>query len=101
MITVSIGQDSRSGSEISESWINRQINRRLRDGARVCVSVSVKEGDLDMRLRTLDCPRSAGAGRSPNSHERRVFDLWQKLHLQDGEVRGGNLVAFLKQMGWI
>jgi hypothetical protein len=101
MITVRIGQESRSGPEITESWINQQVNRRLGDGARVCVKVTVKKRDLDMILRTSDCPKPQGFGRDPNTQERRVFELWQKLHLQDGEVRSGNLVGFLKQMGWL
>ena len=99
MITVAIGPEVRSDSDISESWINQQINRRLRDGARVCVTVKIKERDLDVILRTQDCPKPRGSGREPNGAEQRVFDLWKKLDLQDGEFRGGNLVAFLKQMG--
>jgi hypothetical protein len=99
MITVSIGQESRSSSDITESWINQQINRRLRDGAPVCVTVTMKNGDLDMILRTTDCPTPRGPGRAPNRYERGAFDLWEKLGLQNGEVRGGKLVAFLKQMG--
>lgn len=99
MITVSIGQESRSGSDITESWINQQVTRRLRDGARVCVTVTVKNRDLDMIMRTTDCPTPRGPGRAPNGYERRVFDLWEKLNLQIGELRGGKLVAFLKQMG--
>jgi hypothetical protein len=101
MVTVAIGHEFRSDSDISESWINQQVNRRLHDGARICVVVTVKEGDLDMILRTIDCPSPQGSGRQANSQERGVFDLWKKLHLQDGEVRGGNLVGFLKQMGWL
>lgn len=65
------------------------------------MTVTVKERDLDMIMRTPDCPKPQGGGRAPNGQERNVFDLWQKLHLQDGEVRGGNLVCFLKQMGWL
>lgn len=99
MINVSIGQESRSGSDITESWINQQVNRRLRDGARVCVRVAVKSRDLNMTLRTADCPTPRGPGRAPNGYERRVFDLWEKLGLQNGELRGGKLVAFRKQMG--
>lgn len=96
---MSIGQESRSGSDITESWINQQVNRRLRDGARVCVTVTVKNRDLDMILRTANCPTPRGPGRAPNGYERRVFDLWEKLDLHNGELRGGKLVAFLKQMG--
>lgn len=99
MITVAIGQESRSGSDITESWINQQVNRRSRDGARVCVTITLKNRDLDMILRTSDCPSSRGGGRAPNTHERRVFEVWNKLDLQNGEVHGGKLVAFLKQLG--
>lgn len=99
MITVSIGKESRSGTDITESWVNQQINRRLRDGSRVCVTVTVNTQDLDMVLRTSDCPKPRRAGRAPNAKEWHVFDLWDKLDLQDGEVRGGKVVAFLKQMG--
>jgi hypothetical protein len=99
MITVAIGQESRSGSDITESWINQQVNRRLRDGARVCVAITLKNRDLDMILRTSGCPSSGGGGRLPNRDERRVFEVWNKLDLQNGEVHGGRLVAFLKQIG--
>jgi hypothetical protein len=99
MITVAIGQESRSGSDITESWINQQVNRRLRDGARVCVAITLKNRDLDMILRTSGCASSGGRGRAPNSEERGVFEVWNKLDLQNGEVQGGKLVAFLKQIG--
>lgn len=99
MITVSIGQESRSGSDITESWINQQVNRRLRDNAQICVAIAVKERDVSVVLRTSDCPKPRGPGRLPSGDEQRLFDLWKKLDLQNGEVRGGKLVAFLKQMG--
>lgn len=99
VITVSIGQEFRSGPDITESWINDQINRRLRDNARICVTITVKKRELNMMLRTAGCPMPRRPGRAPNGYERRVFDLWEKLDLQNGEVRGGKLVAFLKQMG--
>ena len=99
MITVTIGQESRSGSDLTEAWINQQVNRRLRDGARVCVTITVKNRDLDMILRTSDCPSTGGGGRAPTTQERRIFEVWNKLDLHNGEVHGGKLVAFLRQIG--
>lgn len=99
MIVVTIGSDSRSGSEITESWVTQQINRRRRDGAPLCVVVKINESSLNMTLRTVDCPKLGGSGgRPPNADERRVFERWEKLHLSSPDFTGGNLLAFLKQV---
>ena len=40
----------------------------------------------------------AGGGRQPNRYEKKVFDLWKKLHLHEESFSGGNVIAFLNQV---
>ncbi len=98
MVTVTIGAESSTDSEISESWINEQISNRRRAHAMICVIVKIKERGLDLALRTAGCGGvAAGPGRAPNPRESQVFQLWEKLHLNAPEFTGGNLIAFLRQ----
>lgn len=81
MITIRIGQETRSDADASESWINEQINRRRADRQNVCVEVCGGVG-----------------GRPPNGKEREVLDLWNRRGLNANDFTGGSLVAFLKQL---
>lgn len=101
MVIIQIGTDRhilQSLRDVDESWINQQINRRRRDGERVCVQVEIEYSSINMRLATPDCARSGGGGRQANSQERGIFDLWAKHHLNSPDFSGGNLVAFFKQL---
>lgn len=42
MITVTIGDITKSYEEATARWINDQISRRKRDGASICVKVTIK-----------------------------------------------------------
>lgn len=42
MIRVQIGTSERRGQITDSSWINEQINRRLRDGQSVCVRIQIE-----------------------------------------------------------
>lgn len=97
MIFVSIAGDERSLQDASPDWITQQVERRRRDGLRVCVTVTIKTGELDMRLWTPECG-SGGGGRAPTVREARVFNLWTKLHLNQPGWSPGNIIAFLRQV---
>jgi hypothetical protein len=98
-IKVQIGTNERDISNMESNWVNEQINRRKKDGVSVCVRVSINQRDINIKLATKACQggRSVG-GRTPNNHEKEIFDLWNKLHLNRESFSGGNLVAFLKQI---
>jgi len=101
MITIQIGESQRmlnDPKDIDESWINEQINKRRKDGLAVCVRVTIKDEDVNMVLATVNCNGTGGGGRLPNSAEKKVFDLWEKVGMQKSDFHGGNLVAFLKQV---
>lgn len=101
MVTLKIAselREIRTAREIEESWISRQINGRRADSVKVCVQVTVQESNLDLVLSTPGCTGALGGGRSPNSYEREVFDLWAKLGLNDENFTAGNLIAFLHQL---
>lgn len=99
MIRIKIGNDEpREFKDVSPSWINEQINLRRRDGVAVCIRVFIKKGSIDMVLSTPGCRGGGGGGRSPNEQEKKIFGLWEKLHLNKKSFTGGNLVAFLKQV---
>ncbi len=98
MIKILIGTEERNIDDASEEWINKQINRRRKDGVPVCVKVIFDTPDLKMGLSTPDCNNSGGGGRPPNSKESTVLDVWDKMHLGTAGFTGGNVVAFLKQI---
>jgi len=98
-VTVRIGEETRDLDAASESWINDQINRRRRDGQNVCVQVNVQAGGMQLLLSTPGCGGGGGGGRQATPRELDVLDLWSKLHLNQTGFTGGNLVAFLRQLG--
>lgn len=98
LIKVMIGDAEVDLSDVNESWINQQINRRRQDGIEVCVQVKINQDDLNMVLSTPTCQNTAGAHRAPNNHERRLFELWNKMGLNSHGFSSGNLIAFLKQL---
>ena len=98
MINIKIGNEERELEDAEESWINQQINRRRAAGESVCVRVRIKEDHLDLVLQTPTCSSSGSGGRPPTEQEREIFDLWNKLGLNDVNFTGGNLIAFLKQL---
>jgi hypothetical protein len=97
MIRVIIGDVESALNNISESWINQQINRRRADGQNVCVRVIIHHDKLNMVLSTPSC-RSESAGRPPNNHEQELFDCWEQCGLNKERFTGGNLIAFLKKL---
>ena len=101
MIDVKIGSNKRQFENISvidENWINQQIQGLKRDGHQICVRISVNEGPVNVLLATADCSSNGGGGREATADERRVFELWERLGLKDGEIAGGKVVAFFKQL---
>lgn len=97
-VTIDIGSESRELPEADPSWINTQINRRRRDGQTVCVRITVRTGDVDLVVQTSSCPRRGGGGRLPNRRETEIFALWNDLGLNEAQVTGGQVVAFLKRV---
>ena len=98
-IRVIIGSSEREIEDIEPNWINEQVNRRKSDNVPVCVKVNIKNESTNITLASTDCPCSrSGGGRHPNHEEREIFELWNKLHLNDENFSSGNLIAFLKQV---
>jgi hypothetical protein len=97
MIKVRIGNTEKELRDVRESWINEQLSRRRRDEESLCVQVTIDKPPLNMVLSTPGCSGSGG-GRAPNARERRIFDLWEKFKLNGSDFKGGNLIAFLKQI---
>lgn len=100
MISIRINGKERQYSEGIEPWINEQINRRRQGGGAISVEVSINMAPLNMLLRTPGSVsgNTSGAYRPPTSAEQRIFDLWDKLGLNDFAFTGGQVVAFLKQL---
>jgi len=98
MGTVTIGSDSRPLQDADSQWVTQEINGRRRDKQSVCVHVSVQDPPVSVVLGTPTCGGGGGGGRSPNSEERRIFELWERHHLNTPDFTAGDLVAFLKQL---
>lgn len=98
MVSVTINGESRANGEITERWINRSINPLKAQGLLVCVQVRINKNGINMGLSTPGCGNGRG-GRSPNRGEKDIFDLWARRGLNDPRFTGGNLIAFLSQLG--
>jgi hypothetical protein len=99
MVTIRIGSTEQQGNILDEGWLLQQINRRRQEGDSVCVVVEIQEPMVKLKLATADCQRSGGSSRALTTQEQRVVELWRKHHLDAAEFRGGELIAFLKQLG--
>jgi len=97
-VRVKIGSIEKDIADADPNWINEQINRRRDDGVIVCIQVTINQGSVSLILTTSDCPNSGGGSRPPNPQESEILSLWNKLHLNDKNFSGGNLVAFLRQV---
>jgi len=98
-VSVRIGGETRELDAASENWINDQLKRRRSGGQDVCVQVGVHAGDIQLSLTTPGCGGGLGGGRQANSRELDIIELWNRLHLNQATFTGGNLIAFLKQLG--
>ena len=100
MISVRINGDARKWpEEADEHWVTQQINRQRAAGQSVCVRVTITSGPVDVTLSTPGCPAGAGGYRPLRPQEQEVLSLWSDRHLNDTGFTGGDLVAFLKQVG--
>lgn len=81
MIMIKIGAIKRNIENADPSWINRQINGLKRDGYAVCVIIKIQGNSVNMTLGTAGCGGIGGGECPPNAGEQRIFDLWNKHHL--------------------
>lgn len=98
MISITIGQETRTLGDDTEQWINQQITRRGRDGGSLCVQVKIDQPPLNMVLSTPQCSGSGGGSRLPTDQEQAIFDLWARRGLNQRDFTGGSLISFLKQL---
>lgn len=98
MILISVGNEQVAADEFTGGWLLEQLNRRERDGGNLCARVSIGEGDVDMAVSTPECGRSGGGGRAARPTERRIFDLWDQLGLNEAGWEPGKLIAFVKRV---
>ena len=100
MITIKIceyEQQFPRGKDINEQWINQQINGRRDCGEAVFVRVKIYLDNVDLVFANPPTP-GGGGGRPLSPQEKAVVDLWHKHGLDDASFKGGNLIAFLKQV---
>lgn len=98
MIRVRIGGTEKDERDVKERWINEQLSRRREDYGTACVQVTIHKPPLHMVLSTPGCSSGGGGGRPPNSQEQSIFALWDRHKLNSSDFKGGNLIAFLKQV---
>ncbi len=98
-IRVKIAGFEKDISEVDPSWVNQQINGRRAAGEAVCVQVTIQKDSVNLMLITADCPHNGnGSKKSLSDYERELLDTWMKLHLNENNFSGGNLLAFLNQI---
>jgi len=98
VISIRINGERRQYSEGIEHWIVDQVDRRRSNNGIVCVEINVNFSLLNMVLRTPGCVTAPGASRQPTTAERRIFELWEILGLNDPRCGGRQVVAFLQQL---
>lgn len=96
MVKIKIGPIEKDLQDAHESWINQEINQLRKAGQPVCVRVRIQTDSLNFTLATPGC--GGGGGRRPEPSEQKIFDLWKKHGLNEGNFPGGQLVAFIKQL---
>lgn len=99
MITVQIAGIERQWdnmNDIEESWVNQHLSRHG-VSEQVCIVVRISTSSMNIVLSTQGCG-SGGGGRPPTEDERPILDLWQKWDLGSKDPKGGNLIAFLRQL---
>lgn len=100
--TLSVGSDSRSLDNWTESDIIQAINRRRKVGEIVCVRVHlVKLNCADASFTTPACAGGIGGGRQANPCERKLFEAWERNGLNQQNYEAENVVAFLRQASHI
>jgi hypothetical protein len=97
-ISIRIAGIEKSLQDADQSWVMQQIDRRRADGQIICVQVTIHSPGIDMILSTPTCAGHGGGGRAPNKHERAIFDLWDKHHLNQVNFTGGSVCSFLDQL---
>lgn len=97
-IRIFIDEMERDISQADTHWVVSQIKQRLCDNGRVCVQILIRQGDLNLRLTSADCPQEKAVPRKAKPHEQEVFDLWNKFVSKDQDIEGGHVVAFLNQL---
>lgn len=93
-----IGSSERDLGDVEPGWVNEQIKRRKSDGLPVCVKIVINTCSANLVLSTADCPKNAVGGRSPNAFEKKLWDWWDQLHLNEDDFQAGNLIAFLQRL---
>jgi len=97
MIQVRIDTADYDLKDVTESWINEQINRRRADSVPVCIQVIIRTSNINIALSTPGCGGGNG-GRPPNEQEEAILDLWSHMHLNKENFTGGNMIAFLERV---
>lgn len=96
MNTISIGGQVRSLRDATPQWIHDQFQSH--GDAKPCVIVRIHIADIQLALNTPNCHLGGSGGRGPNQKEKGIFDLWNKLHLDEATFAVGNVIAFVQQV---
>ena len=97
MIRVRIDTADYDLKDVTESWINEQVNRRRDDKVPVCIQVIIRSSNINIVLATPGCS-GGGGDRPPNAQENAILQLWNQMHLNKDGFTGGNIIAFLKRV---
>lgn len=96
--TVCIGESEKMLDETTDAWIVQQIRVRQDDRRHICISVTIDEHDVRLRLATPPCPPSGLATRPLSARERHVVELWSRNALDAADVQADHVVVFLRQL---
>lgn len=100
LATVRIGFNERPIQEAHPNWVQQQVRDRHSEGTPLCVRVTVDTSDAKLVLQSGACASTlgGGGGRPLNAREQEILQQWRKHRLDEREVEGGWVVAFLNQL---
>ena len=96
MIAIKIGTAERRDGDINVRWITDQVNARRKENEKICVLFKINCGDININLRSRDCPKTGGGGRKPNVKEQFILDEWNKKGFPMKDINPGMVVSFWK-----
>ena len=98
MVTFEIAGDSRTGNDISESWIAERFRVAKDRNRQPCVVAHIDTSDCKIRLATPNCNSGGGGGRLPNCHEAPILRLWDQAGLNRSDFAIGSVISFWKKL---
>ena len=100
MSTISIGEAERPLAVADAGWIGAAFEAHAHAGKPPCVRVTIRAGNVDLKLQTPSCAAGIGAGgRPPSREEAEISRLWNMEGLSSTRFTAAQVAAFVECLG--